>query len=232
MPTPRVSQPAPTGGGRIPRGAALASPDPLTYRPPSPGWPVRGHTREDPLDERSDVRGDDVHDRLVRLLHAPEEADAARGHRLRRGQHRGRRERCRAGHAGERGEPHGAHPRLRRRERPDQPEHRPGEGPARAAHGRVIPGPRPSAGDDRPPGSCGSPSDLAPREGVMSPTVEHPPTSVPAVLPGNVVCTPTGQPAALVVRTGHGWTVLAPDPVGGGAEAPVPVPSGAPPLTL
>jgi len=66
----------------------------------------------------------------------------------------------------------------------------------------------------------------------MSPTVEHPPTSVPAVLPGNVVCTTTGQPAVLVVRTGHGWTVLGADPVGGWVEATGSVAAEAPALTL
>jgi hypothetical protein len=63
----------------------------------------------------------------------------------------------------------------------------------------------------------------------MSPTVEHPPTSVATVLPGNVVCTPTGQPAVLLVRTGHGWTVLGADPVGGWIEV---TPPEAPALTL
>jgi ANTAR domain len=66
----------------------------------------------------------------------------------------------------------------------------------------------------------------------MSPTVEHPPTSVPTVLPGNVVCTPTGQPAVLLVRTGHGWTVLGADPVGGWVEVSPPVAAEAPALTL
>src|SRR3954469_5642651 len=235
MPTPPVSQPAPTGGGSIPRVGALASPDPLTHRSPAPGWPVGGDTREDPLDERSDVRGDDVHDRLVRVLHAPEEADAARGHRLRRGQHRGRRERCRAGHAGERRQPHGPDARVRRRERDDEPEHRPGEGPAGAAARRVIPAPRSAAGDDRPLGNRGgSPSDLsmAPREGVMSPTVEQSAGAVPAALPSDVVCPPTGHPAVLVVRTVTGWWVLGADPVHGWVEATGPAAAEAETLSL
>jgi transposase-like protein len=42
----------------------------------------------------------------------------------------------------------------------------------------------------------------------MSPTVEQSAAPVRAVLPSDVVCTPTGQPAVLVVRTGRGWTVL------------------------
>jgi transposase-like protein len=42
----------------------------------------------------------------------------------------------------------------------------------------------------------------------MSSTVEQSAAPVRAVLPSDVVCTPTGQPAVLVVRTGRGWTVL------------------------
>jgi hypothetical protein len=44
----------------------------------------------------------------------------------------------------------------------------------------------------------------------MDPTVEPPAALVPAVLPADVVRTATGQPAALVVRSGRGWTVLGP----------------------
>ena len=52
----------------------------------------------------------------------------------------------------------------------------------------------------------------------MSSTV-GPPSPVAAVLPGDVVCTPGGQPAVLVVRTGRGWTVLGADPAAGWVEA-------------
>ena len=49
----------------------------------------------------------------------------------------------------------------------------------------------------------------------MDPTVSQPAAVVPAVLPADVVRTPAGQLAALVVRSGRGWTVLGP----GGAGA-------------
>jgi hypothetical protein len=49
----------------------------------------------------------------------------------------------------------------------------------------------------------------------MNPTVEQPAAVVPAVLPSDVVCTATGQPAVLVVRSGRGWTVLSPEDDGG-----------------
>jgi hypothetical protein len=39
-------------------------------------------------------------------------------------------------------------------------------------------------------------------------TVQHAADVVPTVLPGDVVLAPSGQPAVLVVRTSHGWTVL------------------------
>jgi ANTAR domain len=45
----------------------------------------------------------------------------------------------------------------------------------------------------------------------MDPTVEQAAAPVPARLPPDVVRTPTGQPAALVVRSGRGWTVLSPE---------------------
>ena len=45
----------------------------------------------------------------------------------------------------------------------------------------------------------------------MDPTVSQPAAVVPAVLPADVVRTPAGQPAALVVRSGRGWTVLGPE---------------------
>ncbi|WP_246078854.1 ANTAR domain-containing protein [Modestobacter excelsi] len=41
--------------------------------------------------------------------------------------------------------------------------------------------------------------------------MEQPAALVPAVLPTDVVRTPAGQPAALVVRCGRGWTVLSPE---------------------
>jgi hypothetical protein len=58
------------------------------------------------------------------------------------------------------------------------------------------------------------------------------PASVPAVLPGDVVCTPTGQPAVLVVRTARGWTVLGADPLGGWVEACGPGTEGGRALSL
>jgi hypothetical protein len=54
----------------------------------------------------------------------------------------------------------------------------------------------------------------------MNPTVEQSPAPVHAVLPDEVVRTPSGEPAALVVRTSRGWTVLGADAVTGCAEAP------------
>jgi hypothetical protein len=48
----------------------------------------------------------------------------------------------------------------------------------------------------------------------MDPTVGEPAPAVRAVLPGDVVRTPDGDPVALVVRTSRGWTVLGSDPVG------------------
>ncbi|CAA9386861.1 MAG: Mycoredoxin, partial [uncultured Pseudonocardia sp.] len=48
---------------------------------------------------------DHVHHRLVWLLHAAEEADAARGDLLRRGQHRARRPGRGDGHEGQRRQP-------------------------------------------------------------------------------------------------------------------------------
>jgi hypothetical protein len=45
----------------------------------------------------------------------------------------------------------------------------------------------------------------------MDPTVEQAAALLPALLPADVVRTPTGQPAALVVRSGRGWTVLSPE---------------------
>jgi hypothetical protein len=54
----------------------------------------------------------------------------------------------------------------------------------------------------------------------MSPTVEHSPAPVPAVLPADVVCPPTGQPPVLVVRTARGWTVLGADVANGWVDAP------------
>jgi transposase-like protein len=53
----------------------------------------------------------------------------------------------------------------------------------------------------------------------MSSTVEQSAVPVPAVLPSDVVCTPAGHPAVLLVRTGRGWTVLAADDHGGWVEA-------------
>jgi hypothetical protein len=66
----------------------------------------------------------------------------------------------------------------------------------------------------------------------MNPTVEQPAVPVRAVLPDEVVRTPSGEPAALVVRTSHGWTVLRPDPLSGCAGAPAEVQGDDEPLTL
>ena len=64
----------------------------------------------------------------------------------------------------------------------------------------MIPGPRPSGGDDRPSEGCG---DEVPSAGAPA---ERPP--VPVVLPPDVLHGPSGGPAALVVRTPRGWAVL------------------------
>jgi hypothetical protein len=55
---------------------------------------------------------------------------------------------------------------------------------------------------------------------VVDPAVEQSPAVVPAVLPRDVVRTPAGQPAVLVVRSGRGWTVLGADADGGWSEVP------------
>ena len=47
----------------------------------------------------------------------------------------------------------------------------------------------------------------------MEPPVQQPASDVPAVLPGDVVRTPSGEPAVVVARTSRGWTVLGTDPV-------------------
>ena len=73
----------------------------------------------------------------------------------------------------------------------------------------MIPDPRPSEGDHRPPGSRGD----APAGG--EPAV-HP--AVPVVFPAEVLRGPSGAPAALVVRTSRGWAVLGVDQ----RTAPVP----------
>lgn len=65
----------------------------------------------------------------------------------------------------------------------------------------MILGPRPSAGDPRPPEGCGDgPAD--------EPSV-HP--AVPVLFPPEVLTGPAGAPAALVVRTTRGWAVLGGD---------------------
>ena len=64
----------------------------------------------------------------------------------------------------------------------------------------MIPGPRPSGGDDRPLEGCG---DEAP---ITGEPVEQLP--VPVVLPPDVLHGPSGGPAALLVRTPRGWAVL------------------------
>jgi hypothetical protein len=55
---------------------------------------------------------------------------------------------------------------------------------------------------------------------VVNPAIEQPRGVVPAVLPRDVVRTPAGQPAVLVVRSGRGWSVLRADADGGWSEAP------------
>jgi len=47
----------------------------------------------------------------------------------------------------------------------------------------------------------------------VNPPVEQSVPDVPAVLPGDVVRTPSGEPAVVVARTSRGWTVLGTDPV-------------------
>jgi hypothetical protein len=66
----------------------------------------------------------------------------------------------------------------------------------------------------------------------MSSTAGQPAAPVPVVLPSDVVCTSTGQPAVLVVRTGRGWTVLGADAVGGWVETRGPGPVEGRALTL
>jgi hypothetical protein len=63
----------------------------------------------------------------------------------------------------------------------------------------------------------------------MDPPVDEPAPAVRAVLPGDVVRTPSGDPVALVVRTSRGWTVLGSDP---GSERPDLGDAGAGDLTL
>ena len=74
----------------------------------------------------------------------------------------------------------------------------------------MIPGPRPSAGDHRPPEGCGD----GPGDGPAA----RPP--VPVRFPPEVLTGPAGAPAALVVRTTRGWAVLGGDRVAGGAPGP------------
>jgi hypothetical protein len=45
----------------------------------------------------------------------------------------------------------------------------------------------------------------------MNRAAQQPPAPVPVLLPADVVRTPSGRPAVLVVRTARGWTVLAAD---------------------
>jgi hypothetical protein len=66
----------------------------------------------------------------------------------------------------------------------------------------------------------------------MNPSIEQPAAPVRAVLPDEIVRTPSGEPAALVVRTSRGWTVLHPDPLTGCAGAPAEVQGHDEPLTL
>jgi ANTAR domain len=66
----------------------------------------------------------------------------------------------------------------------------------------------------------------------MDPTVEEPAPTVRALLPGDVVRSPSGDPVALVVRTRRGWTVLGSDPVGGCPDAADAVAGDAGDLTL
>jgi len=46
----------------------------------------------------------------------------------------------------------------------------------------------------------------------VNPPVQQSAPDVPAVLPGDVVRTPAGEPAVLIARTSRGWTVLGTDP--------------------
>ena len=91
------------GPGKHPQGARVdldtrrshPAPQPLRF----PSHPRRGWTcparpwRIPPMTTDPRRRRDHVHHHVVRLLRAAEEADAARGHRLRRGRHRERRRR-------------------------------------------------------------------------------------------------------------------------------------------
>jgi hypothetical protein len=49
----------------------------------------------------------------------------------------------------------------------------------------------------------------------MDPTVEQPAAAATLRLPEDVLRTPAGEPAAVVVRTGRGWTVLGAEPGNG-----------------
>jgi ANTAR domain len=49
----------------------------------------------------------------------------------------------------------------------------------------------------------------------MDPTVEQPAAEAALQLPEDVLRTPAGEPAAVVVRTGRGWTVLGAEPGNG-----------------
>jgi hypothetical protein len=66
----------------------------------------------------------------------------------------------------------------------------------------------------------------------MNPTVEKSAPPVRAALPGDVVRTPDGDPAVVVVRTGRGWTVLGSQPSTGWVEAAGNLPGDGDELTL
>src|SRR5207245_10512788 len=93
----RVSQPAPTERGRRPQvGAPGSTAGGAVLLLRNSGSLPRGWTRtvlrgRIPSDERRTDCRDHVHHVVVRVLLPAEEADAARGDRLRRGRHRGRR---------------------------------------------------------------------------------------------------------------------------------------------
>jgi hypothetical protein len=66
----------------------------------------------------------------------------------------------------------------------------------------------------------------------MSSMVEESAAPVRAVLPSDVVCTPAGRPAVLVVRTGRGWTVLCATAESDWTEAQGLLPGDGQPLSL
>src|SRR3954462_5329376 len=203
--------------GKHPQGAGVLPPSGTSCT--TRGRPAPNESGRIPTDVCRCVRRDDVHHHLVRLLRPPQEAHAARGHRLRRGRHRGRRLGGGRRHGRQRRQPDGPYSGVRRRHRPDQPEHRPGQGYSLTVievERRVIPGPRPPKGQDRP----GAGRDrghahvrpLRPGQAVEAPgvNVRSERTGVAGCPDSVVLPVPPDSPPVALVRTARGWSVVCP----------------------